>query len=238
MFDTRLDRDVPFDHCPIHSQGSEPGRRRIIVVAHTANDDLAPSKVRLPAAERRSQLLEAARITLSDQGYHRTTMSEIAAKADVTKPVLYQHFASKRDLYSAVLTSATDSLEQTVLTSLESATSTRDQVEFGIRAFVQFAIADPISFRLLFAGTVRQDDEWGDIARSVEATLFDGLALLIDVPSLSFDTRRSLAHGIIGMAEGMVRHWEHDGELSIEDLTQNIIGLAWAGLRSLAPRQR
>ena len=61
------------------------------------------NSVRMPAAKRREQLLRVARHVLANRGYYETTMAEIADSAGVTKPVLYQHFESKRDLYAAVL---------------------------------------------------------------------------------------------------------------------------------------
>lgn len=207
------------------------------MVAHRTDPTDHHPKGRLPAIERRHQLLTTARIVLADHGYHGTTMADIATEADVTKPVLYQHFASKHDLYRAVLASAANSLEQTVLASLEAATSTREQLDFGVRAFTRFFSDDPISFRLLFDGGVRQDSEWEDIVRSVESTIFDGLATLIDVPTIPFASRQALAHGIIGMAEAMIRFSQRNPELSIEDLTQNMVSLVWAGLRSFAPKE-
>ena len=54
---------------------------------------------RLPAAERRQQLLDVAVATFSEQGYRNTSMNDIAEAAGVTKPVLYQHFPSKRELF-------------------------------------------------------------------------------------------------------------------------------------------
>ena len=62
-----------------------------------------PAGTRLPAAQRRRQLLDVARRVLAQRGFYETTMADIAEEAGVTKPVLYQHFASKRELYTAVL---------------------------------------------------------------------------------------------------------------------------------------
>jgi AcrR family transcriptional regulator len=61
---------------------------------------------RLPKAERRAQLLEAALEVFSADGYHAAGMDHIAERAGVTKPVLYQHFPSKLDLYLALLDAA------------------------------------------------------------------------------------------------------------------------------------
>ena len=62
--------------------------------------------VRLTAAARREQILDVAVQAFAHQGFHTTSMNDVAVAAGVTKPVLYQHFASKRDLYMALLDEA------------------------------------------------------------------------------------------------------------------------------------
>jgi AcrR family transcriptional regulator len=69
---------------------------------------------RLPAAERRSQLLEVAVRVFARDGFHATSMNDVAEAAGVTKPVLYQHFGSKRDLFVELLTEIGAELRDTV----------------------------------------------------------------------------------------------------------------------------
>src|ERR1041384_2531455 len=94
--------------------------------------------MRLPADQRRLQLLEVARARFADQGFHATSMDEIAEAAGVTKPVLYQHFPSKRALYSELLD---DTGKQLLQMLAESAGTTRGRaaVEAGFRAYFEFA---------------------------------------------------------------------------------------------------
>ena len=66
--------------------------------------------MRLPADQRRQQLLDVARDVFAERGFHATSMDEIAEAAGVTKPVLYQHFPSKRSLYVELLTDTGDQL--------------------------------------------------------------------------------------------------------------------------------
>ncbi len=68
------------------------------------------NKARLPRDERRAQLLSAALEVFTAAGYHSAAMDEIADRASVSKPVLYQHFPSKLELYLAVLDLHIDSL--------------------------------------------------------------------------------------------------------------------------------
>lgn len=190
---------------------------------------------RLPAAERRRQLLSVACSVLAQRGYHSTTMTDIADAAGVTKPVLYQHFDSKRDLYRTVLEDIGARLEAVIVESASAAPTPRDRAEAGIRAYAKFVEEDSDGFELLFSGTNRQDAEWALITSAVEQSLAHAVASMIDVPTISADRRQVLANGIIGMAESMMRYAkaEPDVDFSRDQLAEDITSLAWSGLRGL-----
>ncbi len=190
---------------------------------------------RLPAAERRQQLLSVSRSVLARKGYHGTTMADIAEAAGVTKPVLYQHFTSKRDLYRTVLEDIGARLEERIVDGASAATTPRNRAEAGIRAYAKFVEEDDDGFQLLFSGTNRQDEEWAAITSAVERSLAQALALLIDVPSIDGTRRQVLAHGIIGLAESMMRYAKTDKDLaySQDELVRDISALTWGGLRGL-----
>jgi AcrR family transcriptional regulator len=196
-----------------------------------------PATVRLPAAQRRRQLLEVARQVLAKRGFYETTMAEIADSAGVTKPVLYQHFASKRDLYTAVLEDIGTRLRAAVLQAAAQAETPRQQVDAGFQAYVRFVEEDAEGFQILFSGTSRQDGEWANITSAVEHSIAQGIADMIDVPEVGTLHRQALAHGIIGLAEGMMRYWQsgHAKGLDRDDLIHDLSALAWSGLRGLEP---
>jgi AcrR family transcriptional regulator len=213
------------DHCETDGGGSAAAATQSI-----------PSS-RLPAAQRRRQLLRIARQVLARRGFYETTMAEIADSAGVTKPVLYQHFTSKRDLYTAVLQDIGERLLSAVLSAAAEAETPRQQVHLGFEAYVRFVEDDTEGFQILFCGTSRQDGEWATITGEVEHSIAQGIADLIDVPEISTAHRQALAHGIIGMAEGMMRYWQtgRDRELERDDLIHDLSALTWGGLRSLEP---
>lgn len=190
---------------------------------------------RLPGPERKRQLLSVARSVLARNGYHSTTMTDIADGAGVTKPVLYQHFNSKRDLYRTVLEDIGARLEAVIVESASAASTPRDRAEAGIRAYAKFVEEDSDGFELLFSGTNREDPEWAVITQAVEQSLAHAVASLIDVPAISGKRRQILAHGIIGLAESMMRYAKADPEMvySQDQLAQDITALTWSGLRGL-----
>src|SRR5689334_1491854 len=79
-------------------------------IAVTTTDDQKPRSARMPRSERRAQLLESALGAFVAQGYHAAAMDDIAERAGVSKPVLYQHFPGKLELYLALLDQSCDTI--------------------------------------------------------------------------------------------------------------------------------
>ena len=192
--------------------------------------------IRLPAAERRTQLLTTALHTFASEGYHDASMNEIADAAGVTKPVLYQHFGSKRELYLEVLRDVGGELRERVRAAAASAPSPHQQVLWGFRAWFGWVGENPDGFTVVFGGDVRRDPEFSAELSKVEGQIADVIAELIVVEGLTEDRRRLLAHGIVGLGESTCRRWlARDIELDADDLAGQVADLTWAGLRGLRP---
>jgi AcrR family transcriptional regulator len=188
--------------------------------------------VRLPAAERRAQLLLAARSVFAAEGFQSATMDTVANEAGVTKPVLYQHFPSKRDLFLELLHDVGDRLAAAVGRATAAATSAEAQVIDGFAAYFHFVADHPDDFRLLFGEGVRTDPEFAHALAAVEAQLARFIAELIEIEELTDEDRLVLAHGILGLAEGTGRHWIAAGATGdVDALASRVADLAWLGLR-------
>jgi AcrR family transcriptional regulator len=193
------------------------------------------STARLPAARRRRQLLDVARRVFGESGYHQTSMDALAEAAGVTKPVLYQHFGSKRDLYLEVLGDVASQLMDAVVDAARAAGTPRQQVEAGFRAYFRFVASHAGAFRLLFDG--ERDPEFAAVAARVEEAMAKTIADLIDV-DVATDHREILAYGVIGLAEGTSRRWvAADLDLDPERLAARVAELTWAGLRGVRADQ-
>jgi AcrR family transcriptional regulator len=189
---------------------------------------------RLPAPRRRTQLLAVALRVFAERGYHPTSMNDLAEAAGVTKPVLYQHFRSKRALYLELLEDVGGRLREEIDKATTAAETPREQVHAGFLAYFRFVAEQQLAFQLLFGGGARRDEEFADAVRSVELSIADSIAALIVVEGLDDDRRRLLAHGIVGLAEGTSRHWLATGMAGSADvLAEQVAGLAWAGLRAV-----
>ncbi|HUQ40338.1 MAG TPA: TetR/AcrR family transcriptional regulator [Acidimicrobiales bacterium] len=191
--------------------------------------------IRLPAPRRRRQLLDVALELFADGGFHQTSMEEIAERAGVTKPVLYQHFASKRALYLELLDDVGTQLLSTIAGATAGAGSPRHQVENGFAAYFRFVADRRSAFRLLFGDGPRRDPEFASAVRRVEDSIAAVIADLIEA-DLEPEHRRQLAHGIVGLAEGTSQHWlarGADPATAPEVLARRTAELAWAGLRGI-----
>lgn len=190
--------------------------------------------MRLPAAERREQLLDTALGVFASRGYHDTSMNDIAEAAGVTKPVLYQHFASKRELYRELLAEIGAELRDTIAKATAQAEGPRQQIELGFDAYFRFVSEHRSAFQVLFGNGTRRDEEFAEEARRVEASIAEVVADLIDVAGLGRQHRIVLGNGIVGMAEGACRYWlANDVEVDPARLAAEISQLAWAGLRGI-----
>jgi len=188
--------------------------------------------IRLSAPERRAQLTEAALAVFSNEGYQATTMDAVAAEAGVTKPVLYQHFPSKRSLFLVLLADVGHQLNQMVSEAVAEADSPREQVEQGFRAFFRFISDSPERFRLLFGEGVRADTEFSAELVRVERTIADFIAQHIEIEGLHSDERLILAHGMVGLAEATGRHLVASGRSSDHSaFAARVAAMAWGGLR-------
>jgi AcrR family transcriptional regulator len=154
----------------------------------------------------------------------------------VTKPVLYQHFTSKRRLYLELLDDVGGQLMAAIADATAGADGPHAQVEAGFAAYVAFMTGRRQAFPLLFGSGARRDPEFADAVRRVEESIAEAIAELIEA-DVDPAHRRVLATAIIGMAEGVLRHWISDASsVSPEVLVHQMSDLAWAGLRGVRRR--
>jgi AcrR family transcriptional regulator len=195
---------------------------------------------RLPADRRRQQLLDVALRLFARQGFNATTMDDIAEAAGVTKPLLYQHFLSKRALYLELVDTVADTMLEAIGKAAAAAVGPRQQVEGGFAAYFHLVVTHADAFRLLFGSDVPNDPELSRAVRNVENSIAEAIDVLIDA-GLDEDHRRLLAYAVVGMAEGASRHFlaargpvEGDpDESEATRLARRLADLSWAGLRSV-----
>ena len=189
---------------------------------------------RLPADQRRRQLLDIACRVFADSGFHASSMDDIAGAAGVTKPVLYQHFASKRALFVEVLHDVGGQLLTSLGTATAEATTGRDRVQAGFAAYFRFVTDNEPAFRVLFGAAARNDPEFAVVVDNILDDVSDAISQLIEIEG-STEQRRVLAHAVIGIAEATSRDaLTADGTaLEPDRLAAWVAELAWFGLRGV-----
>ncbi|MGA0970023.1 MAG: TetR/AcrR family transcriptional regulator [Ilumatobacteraceae bacterium] len=191
------------------------------------------STTRLPADERRDQLLDIALEVFATAGFHGASMNDVAEAAGVTKPVLYQHFDSKNDLFAALLDEVGRRMRTAIDKATADATDGKDATIRGFRAYFRWVAADLDGFRLLFGGAARHDAAFAEQVRAITSDAATAIAPLI-AADVDDDTRRLIAHGLVGLAEGSSRRLlAHGQPFDPDSVAETVAGLAWAGLRSL-----
>jgi AcrR family transcriptional regulator len=191
---------------------------------------------RLTANARREQLLDVALDVFAEAGYHGASMNEVADAAGVTKPVLYQHFESKRELYQALLDEAGARLLAAIGRATEGDSDGATKTAAGFRAYFHWVADDHDAFTLLFGGGARRDEEFAQAVRRVTTTIARAIAPLI-AADIDHHHRLTLAHALVGLAEGASRHLVERGQsFDPDELARQISDLAWAGLRGVGRR--
>src|SRR5829696_4321405 len=188
---------------------------------------------RLNAVARREQLLDVALEVFARAGYHGASMNDVAEAAGVTKPVLYQHFESKRELYQALLDEVGARLVGAITSATAGTTDGREQTELGFRAYFRWVTQDHDSFRLVYGSGARRDEEFNRAVRRVTAAAAAAIAPLI-AADIDDEHRLTLAHAIVGLAEGASRRLVERGDaFDPDEVARQVSDLAWAGLRGI-----
>ncbi|NBQ66142.1 MAG: TetR/AcrR family transcriptional regulator [Actinobacteria bacterium] len=197
-----------------------------------SNSEKVDNRVRLPRDERRALLLSAALEVFTVSGYHAAAMDEIADRAGVSKPVLYQHFPSKLDLYLALLDVHIDSLVFAIQKAIASNKENKNRVKATVVAYFEFIDDEGGAFRLLFESDMSAEPQ---VRQRLDRMTYDCAVAVSAVISLDtgFPKEESmvLAIGLIGCAQITARHWlERDGKINRSEATSLVTNLLWRGI--------
>jgi AcrR family transcriptional regulator len=190
--------------------------------------------VRLPRSARRKQLLAAAQQVFVAQGYHAAAMDDIAERAGVSKPVLYQHFPGKLELYLALLDTHCDAMVSRVRSAMEATSDNKDRVRGAIQAYFDFIDHESEAFRLVFESDLRNDPAVRERVDRVETGC---IAAITDTIMADTGVSRAraelLASGLVGAAEIAARFWLAGGrQVDKAEAEALLTTLSWRGIAS------
>lgn len=187
---------------------------------------------RLPRGARRLQLLRAAQDVFVAHGFHAAAMDDIADRAGVSKPVLYQHFPGKRELYLALLEEHVSELADRVGAAMGGTADNRDRVNAAVGAYFDFIDADGEAFRLVFESDLRNDEDVRAIVDRGSRLCAEAIAEVIAADT-GVDPERALllAAGLTGLSERSARWWlPRKGTVSRDEAVALMSALAWRGI--------
>lgn len=199
----------------------------------TSIPDTSLRGARMPRSERRAQLLDAAKDVFVERGYHAAAMDEIAIRAGVSKPVLYQHFPGKLELYLALLDQSIDEFVDSVLASLDSTHDNKRRVAAAMETFFDFVGGEGDTFRLLFENDLTSADAVRGRLDALTRRCAEAISPVIaEDTGLSQEEAELLAAGMVGMAQVAARFWlTSDGSLPLGDAMSLVATLGWRGIR-------
>ena len=198
----------------------------------TASPQARPTSSRLPRPARRRQLLGAAREVFVAQGYHAAAMDEIAERAGVSKPVLYQHFPGKLELYLALLDESVDELIGIVSEALSSTTDNRQRVPATFKAFFDYVAGPGEAFRLVFESDLSNEPAVRDRLDRTMHECADMVSQFIrEDAGVSDDEAHLLGVALVGMAQVSSRYWLSTDRAIPKDAAEQLLArLAWRGI--------
>ena len=196
-----------------------------------------PPRKKLTAAARRAQLIEVGRKAFARKGYEATSVEEIAERAKVSKPIVYEHFGGKEGLYAVIVDREVEHVVAVVSEAI-SAGSPRERVEGAALAFLTYVKDQPDGFAVLAhdapltASRGNLSSLMGDVAEQV------GQVFAVAFKEAGYDAKAApiYAHALVGMVTFVGQWWRDVRRPSVEKVASHVAGLAWMGLRHL-PRE-
>jgi len=196
-----------------------------------------PRGQRLSAAARRAQLVDVGRIVFAKRGYEGASLEEIADKAKVSRPVLYEHFGGKEGLYAVVIDREMEYLVRRISEAIATGTP-RERVEGAALAFLTYVKDHPDGFAILThdAPITTAGGGMASLLNDVAERVGDVFAA--SFKSAGYDPKAApiYAHALIGMVTFVGQWWTHVRKPGVEEVASHIAALAWMGLRRLPKR--
>jgi AcrR family transcriptional regulator len=166
------------------------------------------------------------------QGYHAAAMDDIAERAGVSKPVLYQHFPGKLDLYLALLDESAEELVKIVSDALSSTSDNRQRVNATFRAFYDFVAGTSEAFRLVFESDLSNEPA---VRARLERTMNECADMVSQFiredAGVGNEEAQLLGMALVGMAQVSARYWLSTDQAIPKDAAEQLIArLAWRGI--------
>ncbi|AKK02724.1 transcriptional regulator, TetR family [Corynebacterium epidermidicanis] len=195
---------------------------------------------RMTGEQRREQLISIGRTLFAERGFDGASVEEVAARAEVSKPVVYEHFGGKEGLYSAVVDRDMQALEQTMTQSLAQGTA-RQRIESAVLALLTFIEENSDGFQILVRDMSQPADPQSGLSPRTYSTLLNDIVgqvshiLAESFRQKGYDPQQAVLYGqaLVGMISMTSQWWLDKREPSKEVVATHIVNLCWNGLARL-----
>lgn len=189
---------------------------------------------KLPAAARRAQLIEIGRKAFAEKGFEGISVEEIAERAKVSKPIIYQHFGGKEGLYAVVVDREMEQVVAVISAAISSG-SPRDRVEAASLAFLTYVKDNPEGFAVLSHDVPvgAREGTLSSVLNEVADRVADVFARSFKQAGYSPKVAPIYAHALVGMVSFVGQWWVDVRKPSVEEVASHIAALSWMGLRQL-----
>jgi len=185
--------------------------------------------------ERREQLVGIGRSLFATKGFEATTVEEIAARAGVSKPVVYEHFGGKEGLYAVVVDREIERLLGTITSALTSSQSSHEILEAAALALLDYIEGSTDGFRILV-----RDSPPGQSTGSFASLISDVASQVEHIMVAQFKNRRldpkaapMYAQMLVGMVALTGQWWLENSKVKKQEVAAHLVNLAWNGLTGL-----
>jgi AcrR family transcriptional regulator len=194
-------------------------------------------RVRMTGAQRRQQLLDIGRELFGQRGYEATSIEEIAARADVSKPVVYEHFGGKEGLYAVVVDREMRLLLERFTSTLSAPGHPRELLERAALVLLEYIETDTDGFRVLTrdapvtSGVGTFSSLIGEVARKVEHIL----GRQFDARGYDPQLAELYSQALVGMVALVGQWWLDSRSPDKHEVAAHLVNLAYNGLSHLDP---
>jgi AcrR family transcriptional regulator len=195
------------------------------------------SGARLTATARRTQLIEIARAVFAKRGYEATSVEEIAARAKVSKPIVYEHFGGKEGLYAVLVDREMDHVVTRISDAIASGTP-RERVERAVLAFLTYVRDQPDGFVVLSrdAPVTLAHGGMSSLLNDVAERVANVFTATLKKAGYDPKTAPIYAHALVGMVTFVGQWWTETRKPPVEEVARHLAALGWMGLRHLPKR--
>lgn len=192
-------------------------------------------RMRMTGPQRRQQLLNVAKTLLAEKGFAATSVEEIAHRAGVSKPVVYEHFGSKEAIYAVVVDREILRLLDRIGSALSDGAQPRRLIEQAARAFLDYVDECADGFRILVRDVPAASaaDTYSSLLGEIAARVEHLIAAHFDRQGYSTEVAALYSHALVGMVALTGQWWLDVRRPTKEDVAAHVVNLAWNGLSHL-----